>query len=204
MLVFHHHAFDSRKRPADDHNTVASNQRRNFILPHNDVFVAGFYDDFETLHLPFGDGEEIVGAVGIGGKMIVIWCHSSEEFAVLKQGAKVVQCGAQEQKSCVQGLVGDVLCGVVEIFVGVFDVAEEREIRFEVVVFEGDEFVVNLLCAMVRGANWKPVSLVWQKGNPNRLPEIVVLSFGIRADILIRCRAVGRAAMELVQNRHCC
>ncbi len=93
-------------------------------MPHDDVLVAGFYDYLETLHLPFGDGEKIVGAVGIGGKMIVIWCHSCEEYAVLKQGAKVVQCGAQEQESSVQGLVGDVLCGVVEIFVGVFDVAK--------------------------------------------------------------------------------
>ncbi len=53
------------------------------------------------------------------------------------------------------------------------------QIRLEVAVAEGDEFVVNLLGAVVSGADWKPVFFVWDKGNPNRLPEIDVLSFGI-------------------------
>ena len=113
----------------------------------------------------------------------------------MKQGAEVVQRAVEKQQTAVERLVLYELCGVVEILVGIFDVPDERQVKFEIFVVDGYEFVVNLLGAVVRGANWKPVFFVWQEGKPNRLPEIVVLSFGICADILLRCRTVGRAVM---------
>ena len=202
MLVFHNHAFHTRKWAADNNDGIASYEVGHLGLADENVFVARFYDDFETLHLTVGYGKEVVGAVGVGVKVIVIRCHPSKYRAELKKSAEVVQGRAEEQKSRVERLVGDILRGVVEVFVGVFYVAYNWEVRLKVAVTDGDELVINLLGAVMRGSDWKPVFFVWHKGNPNRLPEIDVLSFGICTDAFIGCCAFGRAAMELVQNRH--
>ena len=202
MLVLHHHALDPSERPADDDHMVAAKEVRDKSLIHNDILIPRLYDNLETLHLSFGDGEEIIGAVGVDGKFIIIRCHSGKYRAELEKCAEVVQGRTEEQESSVQWFVRNVLRGIVEIFVCVFYVANYWEIRLEVAVAEGDELIVNLLGAVVRGADWKPVFFVWHKGNPNRLPKIDVLSFGIRTDSITGCCAFGRAAMDLVQNRH--
>ena len=113
----------------------------------------------------------------------------------MQQGAEVVQRAAEKQQTAVERLVLDILCGVVEIFVGIFDVPYCGQVKFEIFVVDGYEFVINLLGAVVRGADWEPVFFVWQECKPDRLHEVVVLSFGICADILLRCRTVGRAVM---------
>ena len=81
----------------------------------------------------------------------------------MQQGAEVVQRAAEKQQTAVERLVLDILCGVVEIFVGIFDVPYCGQIKFEIFVVDGYEFVINLLGAVVRGANWKPIFFVWQE-----------------------------------------
>ena len=78
-------------------------------------------------------------------------------------------------------LSGDrvVLCGVVEIFVGVFDVSEDGQVGFEAVAAQRNYLVVNFLRPMVRGAYWKPILYVWQQGVLYRLPVFGLSSFGI-------------------------
>jgi len=97
-------------------------------LVYNDILISRFDDNLKTLHLAVGDNEEIVFAKFIFIEMIVIRCHSGEHSVVLQEGAEVVYGRAEEQKSRVQWFVRDVLCGVVEIFVGVFDVAKDGEV----------------------------------------------------------------------------
>ena len=90
----------------------------------------------------------------------------------------------------------------IKIFVSIFDMPDYGQINFEVFVVDGDECIVKFLRSVVRGAYWKPVLYVWQKGNPNRLPVIGILSAGICLnDAFI---AFGRAVMQLVQLRHFC
>ena len=78
MLVFHHDTFNTCEWAADYDHGIAGYKFWHLGLADDDIFVAGFDDDAETLHLPVGDGEKIVGAVGVDGKMIVIRCHSGE------------------------------------------------------------------------------------------------------------------------------
>ena len=129
--------------------------------------------------------------------MIVIRCHSGEHCVVLQEGAEVVYGGAEEQKSRVQWFVRDVLCGVVEIFVGVFDVAKDWEVWFEAIVAQGDYLVVDFLGAVVRGAYWKPVFDVRQQSVLYRLPDFGRSSFGIVRNYAFR---IGGVAAMLVAN----
>ena len=197
MLVFHHHALNTRKRPADDDNGIANHEVWHFILPNKNILIPGFYDYLETLHLSVGHGEEIVFAKFVGVKVIIIRCHSGEHRVVLQECAEVVYGGAEEQKSCVKRLVGDVLCGVVEILVGVFDVAKDWEVGFEAIVAQGDYLVVNLLCTVVRGADWEPVFDVRQQSVLYRLPVFGCSSFGIVRNYAFR---IGGVAAILFAN----
>ena len=92
----------------------------------------------------------------------------------MKQCTEVVQGRAQEQKTCVERLVGDVLSGVVEVLVCVFNVAQKREVRLETIVAERDDFVVDFLGAVVCGAYWEPIFYVRVQGVLYRLPDLGV------------------------------
>ena len=104
---------------------------------YKDVFVPRFNDYLEALHLSVGHGEEIVFAKSVLAKVIVIRCHPWKHRVVLEQGFEVVDSGAQKQESCVQRFVCDILRGVVEVFVGVFDVAKDGQVGFEAIVAQG-------------------------------------------------------------------
>ena len=131
--------------------------------------------------------------------MIIIRCHPWEHRFVLEQGAEVVDRTAQEEEACVQRLVRDVLCGVVEIFVGVFDVAQQREVGFEAVAAQRNYLVIDFLGAVVRGAYWKPILYVRQQGVLYRLPDFGRSSFGIVRNYAFRNG--GFAAMNLALER---
>ena len=179
MLVLHHCSFHTRERPANHYYLVAGDERRHLRLVNDNILVARLHDDFETLHLSVGDGEKIIHAVGIDVEVIIIRCHARKNRFVFQQRAEVVESAAQEQQAAVERLVRDVLRGVVKIFVGIFDMPDDGQIKFEVFVVDGDECIVKFLRSVVRGAYWEPVLYVWQKGNPNRLPVIGILSAGI-------------------------
>jgi hypothetical protein len=104
----------------------------------------------------------------------------------LEQGFKVVDCGAQKQESSVQRFVRDVLRGIVEVFVGVFYVAKDWQVGFEAIVAQGHYLVVNLLCAVMGGAYWKPIFDVRQQGVLYRLPDFGLSTLGIVRDYPLR------------------
>jgi hypothetical protein len=78
------------------------------------------------------------------------------------------------------------LRGVVEVFVGVFYVAKDRDVGFETIVAQGDYLVVDFLCAVVSGAYWKPVFDVRQQGVLYRLPDFGLSTLGIVRDYSLR------------------
>ena len=63
MLVLHHDSFHTCEWAADYYHAVAGDEGGHLRLIDNDIGIARFYDDAETLHLSVGDCEEIVGAV---------------------------------------------------------------------------------------------------------------------------------------------
>ena len=111
--------------------------------------------------------------------MVIIRSQAGKHGFVFQQRAEVVDRAAHEKQAAVQRLVGNVLSGVFEIFVGIFYVPQDWQIEFEVSVVDGNKLVVKFLGAIVRGANRKPVADVWQQCRVNRLPEIDALSLGI-------------------------
>ena len=203
MLVLHHYALNSCKWTADYNYAVAGNERRHFSLIDNDVLIAGFYDNLKTIHLCVRHNEKFVFAKLVGVKMIIIRRKAGELCRIFQERFKIAHGTAHKKQTAVEGLVLGILSGIFEIFVGIFDVAEQREIRFDAVVVECDELVIDLLCSLMRCADRKPITDIRQESAEDRLPDLDALPLGI--DTYFLFSAHGQAVMRfLAELGQCC
>ena len=202
MFVLHHDSFDTGKWAADDDHGIADYKLGYLILLNNDILVAGFDDDAETLHLAVGDGQKIILAERVCEKVIVVRSHAGEHGLIFQKSAEVVRGCAQEQEAAVERLIFNFLRRVFKIFVGVFDVADERQVRLKRAIIDRNEFVIDFLCAAVSCADWEPVAGCSVQGVTYRHSVCGNLSVGILRNYCLR--TVGYAVMDCAWVKNQC
>lgn len=171
VLVLHHYSLHAGEGTVGDNHPVAFNELRDLRLVDNDVLVARLHDDLETLHLPVRDGQEVVSSGLVGGEVVVIGRQPWNQRLVVQQCAEIAEGGPHKQQSLVQGFLLDERGGVVGVIVGIFYAILHRKVGLEIVVVEGDNFVIHFFRAMIGGSYRKPVKDIRFQDIPYRLPS---------------------------------